>query len=120
MWIKRRDYLSLVVAGAAQTKELELNKKAVLRQEAEVAYWREKFEQALNRADRLSDRIMEHVGGPVSDLGVTEQKFSDEKMDSLFKLAQQQNSEMFGDGQVGGELEIDQDLAKAVMDGLNG
>jgi len=124
MWIKSAQYIKLIEDNATNKKELELREGQIARLQQEIDYWRDKFESAQNRADRIADKSLAVSGiGPVSDLGMKELDEAMGKYAKMAKEAEKQTTEMFGeeirdDGKENSELEIDPQLLTALVDGL--
>lgn len=81
MWIKRRTFETLVRENAALNAQVESLQDVTARLDSEITYWRERFEAALNRADRVVDAHFGTAGlPPVSDVGIAETKASAAEM----------------------------------------
>lgn len=115
MWIRKDDYLGLLKENSSLQTTVELKQVQIASLQKELEYWRGKFEEQLNRADRVNDKLTEASGfGPVSDLGVSEAKRMRDEMERMMKEAGKQGVEMFSDGDIG----VDEDLASALVQGL--
>lgn len=118
MWIKRDDFVAKERENARLLAEVELNQKQIQRLQREIDYWRGKFEEAQNRADRVNDKLTETAGfGPVSELGVKEAEKMKKEYQRMMVEAERQNREMFSEE---GEFGVDENLASALVKGLNG
>jgi hypothetical protein len=124
MWVTRESFETGLKRTAKLEVELQSKIEQISRLEKEIDYWRDKFESAQNRADRIADKSLAVSGiGPVSDLGMKE---LDETMGRYAKMAkdtERQTTEMFGeeipmDGTENSELVIDPKLIAALADGL--
>lgn len=124
MWINRDRYEASLKGTAKLEVELQSKVGQISRLEKEIDYWRDKFESAQNRADRIVDKSLSVSGiGPVSDLGMKELDETMGKYAKMMKDAEHQSTEMFGeeireDGKENLELEIDPQFANALVDGL--
>lgn len=125
MWISKEEFLVGVKRTALLEGEIKGNLEKIGRLEKEIDYWREMFESAQNRADRISDKALTVSGiGPVSDLGVREVDDHGKKYAKMMKEAENQANEMFGEElnspltEGGGELLIDPQLLGAIVGGL--
>lgn len=128
MWIGKEEFLVGVKRTALLEGEIKGNLEKIGRLEKEIDYWREMFESAQHRADRISDKALTVSGiGPVSDLGVREVDDHGKKYAKMMKEAENQANEMFGEelnspltegGEGGGELLIDPQLLGAIVGGL--
>jgi hypothetical protein len=116
MWVKREKYESLVKLEG----QLESKKERIAHLEKEIDYWREKFEEAQRRTDRIHDKTLVSGGiGPVSDLGVQEAVTQTSLYQQMIKDMEKQNAEMFSES-IGEEevVEVDSSLLSAVIDGM--
>lgn len=124
MWINREQYEANLRRTAKLEVEVESKQGQIARLKDEIDYWREKFESAQNRADRIVDKSLTVSGlGPVSDLGVKEFEEVTGKYAKMMKEADRQATEMFADEipSIEGEndgLEIDPELLSSVVNGL--
>jgi hypothetical protein len=116
MWINRGTYDALVRLNAKLEAEVEFKKGRIDSLEAEVEYWREKFEREQERGDRTNDRLVSTAGyEPVSSVGIKEADGLRKQYEELMKGYEKQNREMFADEIPGEELEgVSGDLAQAV------
>lgn len=124
MWINREQYEANLKRTAKLEVELQSKVERISHLQDEVDYWREKFESAQNRADRIVDKSLTVSGiGPVSDLGVKEFEEVTGKYAKMMKEADRQATEMFADeipssGEDTGSFEIDPELLSSVVNGL--
>lgn len=128
MWIGKEEFLVGVKRTALLEGEIKGNLEKIGRLEKEIDYWREMFESAQHRADRISDKALTVSGiGPVSDLGVREADDHGKKYAKMMKEAENQANEMFGEElnspltegeEGGGGLLIDPQLLGAIVGGL--
>ena len=119
MWISKRDLIGKERELASLTTDVKLKQSQILRLEKEVDYWREKFEQEKNRADRVNDKLTETAGfGPVSELGIGEAEKLRKEYERMMKQSQRESAEMFADDIPGEGLEIDESLGEELLKGF--
>lgn len=107
MWISKGNYVALQRENAANAATLESKIGTIKRLEAEIVYWREKFESAQNRADRVSDLAFETSGfKPISDLGVSERERSNKTARDAADEIKRLTTELYAE-EIGGEDDAD-------------
>lgn len=98
MWIGKERYIALERENASLAATIESKQAELRRQEREIAYWRDKFESAQNRADRVSDLAFETSGfRPISDLGISERKEAIKSAKEYEKAQEDMAREMYAD-----------------------
>lgn len=98
MWIGKERYIALERENASLAATIESVIGTTKRLEREIVYWRDKFESAQNRADRVSDLAFETSGfRPISDLGISERKEAIKSAKEYEKEKEQLITEMYAD-----------------------
>jgi hypothetical protein len=98
MWISKERYIALERENGSLSATIESKIEVTKRLEREISYWRDKFESAQNRADRVSDLAFETSGfRPISDLGISERKDAIKSAKEYEKAQEDMAREMYAD-----------------------
>lgn len=116
MWISKEEWVELKI-------RLELEKARADTASREVDYWRDKYEEALRRADRVTDKVLEATGlGIASEPGGEETDMTQKRIEQMMRQASNMNVEMFADETEtpnAPAIEVEADLAEAIVSGMS-